>query len=197
MFKFFVITEEETVLGFKSKARARGMMRALDYAMFFHAEDMSRLPTDWILQQYNRRHPDCPIEKFPTRADAMSWIQGILPAIAIPGEKSPPVQGPAKHSPSSEVLTMAKAKAAKKAAKKVAAKKSTSAEGRAGRRSQYSGMKITKLESKNPRKEGTSGHASFAAIKNGMTYEQYIEAGGVRRDLEWDIAHKWVKLGKA
>ena len=81
-------------------------------------------------------------------------------------------------------------KAAKKGAKKAAGKKAAGT----GRPGQFSGKKITKLVSKNPRREGTSGFDSFNLIRNGMTYEQYLEAGGVRRDLEWDVAHDWVKV---
>jgi len=65
-----------------------------------------------------------------------------------------------------------------------------------GRRSQYTGQRLTKTQKDNPRREGTSGHKSFGLIRNGMLYEDFIAAGGVRRDLEWDVAHGWVKLSK-
>ncbi len=62
------------------------------------------------------------------------------------------------------------------------------------RPSQFSGRKITKLVKENPRQKGTHGFRSFALIKNGMTYEQYLAAGGRRNDLAWDVAHKYVKV---
>jgi hypothetical protein len=81
-----------------------------------------------------------------------------------------------------------KKKAAKKETKKAVAKKG------AGRSSQFSGKKITKLVKENPRREGTHGLKSFDLIKTGMTYEAFIAAGGRRQDLAYDIAHKFVKV---
>lgn len=62
------------------------------------------------------------------------------------------------------------------------------------RPSQFSGRKITKLVKDNPRQKGTHGFRSFALIKNGMTYEQYLAAGGRRNDLAWDLGHRYVKV---
>jgi hypothetical protein len=86
---------------------------------------------------------------------------------------------------------MSTKKKAAKSAKKTAPKKAASTK---GRNSSFSGKKITKLSHENPRREGTHGHKSFAAIKNGMTYEAYIAAGGRRNDLAYDVAHKYVKV---
>lgn len=63
-----------------------------------------------------------------------------------------------------------------------------------GPRSSKNGKKIFKLVDGNPRREGTHGHKSFALIKDGMTYEQYMQAGGRNNDLGWDIDHKYVEL---
>ena len=60
--------------------------------------------------------------------------------------------------------------------------------------SKFSGKKITKLVKDNPRRKGTHGFKSFSLIKSGMTYEDYLKAGGRRNDLAWDIAHKFVKV---
>lgn len=46
----------------------------------------------------------------------------------------------------------------------------------------------------NPRREGTHGHKSFSLIKDGMTHEQYIAAGGRNNDLQWDIDHGYVEV---
>jgi hypothetical protein len=98
-------------------------------------------------------------------------------------------------SPETEGRTVAAKKgSAKKGAKKGAKKSAAKSEGKKGRPGQFSGKRITKLVSKNPRREGTSGAASWDLIKSGMTYEAYLAAGGVRRDLEWDLAHDWVKV---
>jgi hypothetical protein len=81
----------------------------------------------------------------------------------------------------------------KKAAKKKAVKKSTT-NGSTGRPSKFTGKKIAKLVKENPRRKGSAGFKSFELIKNGMTYEAYIAAGGRRTDLDWGIKHKHVKV---
>jgi len=63
-----------------------------------------------------------------------------------------------------------------------------------GRKSAFSGKKIFKLAKENPRRNGSIGFKSFALIKNGMSYEQYIAAGGRRQDLAFDLEAKHVKL---
>lgn len=75
-----------------------------------------------------------------------------------------------------------------------AGKKSVLPGEKPGPRSSKNGMKIHKLVDANPRREGTHGYKSFALIKNGMTYEEYIKAGGRPNDLAWDIDHKYVEL---
>jgi hypothetical protein len=201
--KYFVLLpdDQNKILKFKSKARARGFTNATDYAVYFEIDDLSRIPSDFIVDQYNLRCSSAAvkIEKFPTRQEAMSWMRGALEDIAIPGEAPGPVLTPVKTIPggNTTMATVTKTKSrAKKGAKK--APKKASANGASkGRRSQYAGLRITKIEKTNPRREGTSGHASFALVKSGMTYEQYIAAGGVRRDLEWDVAKGYTKLSKA
>lgn len=78
----------------------------------------------------------------------------------------------------------------KKTTKKAAAEK----KGTGGRTSEFAGKKITKLAKENPRREGTHGHKSFSLIKTGMTYEQYISAGGRRQDLASDVAKGHLKV---
>lgn len=63
-----------------------------------------------------------------------------------------------------------------------------------GRKSSFSGKVIRKLVKDNPRRKGTAGFKSFTLIRPGMTYEQYLAAGGRRQDLAWDITHKYVKV---
>lgn len=87
--------------------------------------------------------------------------------------------------------------ATKKKGKKKAAAKKTG--GGAGRPSVFAGKAIFKNTEggKNPRREGTAGHKSFALIKNGMTYESYASAGGRRQDLAYDVAKGYVKVKAA
>lgn len=77
--------------------------------------------------------------------------------------------------------------------KKAAKKKQTAG---TGRKSQFAGKKLSKVAKENPRREGSAGHKSFSVIKNGMTYEQFLAAGGRRTDLDWDVAHGHVKVSK-
>ncbi len=63
-----------------------------------------------------------------------------------------------------------------------------------GRTSEGTGKKIFKLgdhKTKNPRREGTHGWKSWEIIKDGMSYEDYVAAGGRNRDLMHDV-----KLGR-
>jgi hypothetical protein len=57
-------------------------------------------------------------------------------------------------------------------------------------RGQFAGKWVRRLVSENPRREGTWGWKSFEIlIRHGadMPYESYIESGGRRQDLAWDI----------
>jgi hypothetical protein len=58
----------------------------------------------------------------------------------------------------------------------------------------HGGERIYRIVKKNPRKEGTWGWKSFQLIKDGMTVDQYIKAGGRKNDLQWDVDHKFVEL---
>jgi hypothetical protein len=87
-------------------------------------------------------------------------------------------------------------KATKKAPKKAAAKKPIKvAKKVADDRNFISGdAVITKLVKENPRAKGTWGWESFKLIRNGMTVDQFVKAGGRRKDLRWDIAHNYVSV---
>jgi len=64
-------------------------------------------------------------------------------------------------------------------------------------RGQFAGKWIHNLAGDNPRREGTVGHKSFEIlIRHGadMPYEAYIENGGRRQDLAWDINKGFVEV---
>ena len=67
---------------------------------------------------------------------------------------------------------------------------------RPGRQSKFSGKRIYKKIAKNPRDPRKKGHGyrNWELIKDGMTYEEYIDAGGRYKDLKWDLDRKWVEL---
>lgn len=50
---------------------------------------------------------------------------------------------------------------------------------------------------KNPRKEGSHGWHSYGKMKEGMTIEEYLKAGGRRVDLMWDADKKNIELKEA
>lgn len=85
-----------------------------------------------------------------------------------------------------------------KSTKKAPTKKATAADddSKPGRPSAFAGKTITKLVKDNPRREGTLGHKAWGILRSGMTYEQYIAAGGERKHLAWDLEHKYVSLTK-
>tara|TARA_R110000868_G_scaffold98439_5_gene270909 strand:+ start:4083 stop:4634 length:552 start_codon:yes stop_codon:yes gene_type:complete len=68
---------------------------------------------------------------------------------------------------------------------------------RKGRSSSFKGKLISISPSleKNPRREGTNGYKSIEIVinaRNGITYEEFIDQGGRRKDLAWDLAHGFV-----
>jgi hypothetical protein len=63
-----------------------------------------------------------------------------------------------------------------------------------GRTSSLAGKTIVKISAENPRREGTNGWKSWNLIKAGMTYEQYVAAGGRRVDLAWDLKAGHIEL---
>lgn len=84
------------------------------------------------------------------------------------------------------------AKATKKAAKKT---KGTGVvepgSERRGRKSAYCGTKITKLVEDGGFRPGCKVEESWKAIKNGITFEKYMENGGARKALA-----DFIKAGK-
>ena len=65
---------------------------------------------------------------------------------------------------------------------------------RRGRPPQFAGKRIFKLRKANPRREGTHGYRSWELLYDGMTYEEYLKAGGRRNDLQWDLDRNRVEV---
>lgn len=64
-----------------------------------------------------------------------------------------------------------------------------------GRKSRYAGKLLTPATSENHRQAGSHGHASFQLLLDspeGMTYEEYMAAGGRANDLHWDVEREKV-----
>ena len=56
-----------------------------------------------------------------------------------------------------------------------------------GRSSQFAGMTIIRNYEANPRRAGSIGHASYEMITDGMSYEDYIKAGGRGADILYGV----------
>ena len=68
---------------------------------------------------------------------------------------------------------------------------------KAVKKSILNGQWIRVIEKKNLRKASGRGHASYEVLlKHGadMPYELYLESGGRKEDLLWDIKQGWVEL---
>ena len=64
-----------------------------------------------------------------------------------------------------------------------------------GRKAVYAGKKLYPLVEANPRQAGSHGwHSIKIILENpGITYEDFIAAGGLNHGLRWDIDHKFVE----
>lgn len=83
--------------------------------------------------------------------------------------------------------------------KKAISGKVSNSERNGSKREEYRAKRIVLLYEggkANPRRDGTIGHKSYSVMmKNpGMTVGQFIEKGGRLKDLNWDIAHNYVRL---
>lgn len=63
-----------------------------------------------------------------------------------------------------------------------------------GRYATFTGKKIIRLVKENPRREGSFAFKNWKKIRGGMTFEQYLEAGGDFTTLKTDIVRGYVKL---
>ena len=67
-----------------------------------------------------------------------------------------------------------------------------------GKRSLYARQMLAAAMETNPRREGTWGWRSYNILMNapegGISYENYLKAGGRNRDLAWDIARGRVEV---
>ena len=56
--------------------------------------------------------------------------------------------------------------------------------------------KIVVLAERNPKRPGTASYKRFALYKKAATVGEYLELGGSRTDLKWDLQRKHIKLTK-
>jgi hypothetical protein len=83
-----------------------------------------------------------------------------------------------------------------RAAKPRQAKNGASREG--NKRNKFAGHRLYSKCEANPRRAGSIGHGSHELIlKNpGMTYEEFLEKGGVPAALQWDVEKDLVRIEK-
>lgn len=158
-----------TVLSFPQEKQARALLLEETSPVFGgqyasdKPETLAEAPLALLVTLHNRIRPEKPIKKFADRETALKRMVGVLEVLATPG---PVPEG--------------------KVAGSISPPKEPKAP-RAPRQGKMAGMVIRLIEKANPRKPGTSGHRSRELITDGMTVEAYLAAGGIKRDLEWDI----------
>lgn len=57
---------------------------------------------------------------------------------------------------------------------------------RRGRPSEFDGCTFKKIK-ETTRKDGSLGQQQWKILKDGMTYEEFKKAGGIRKYLAWEI----------
>lgn len=193
----------EAVAANQSKVEGVTAVIATDEEKDGQIVGLALVPTATLVVLYNIIRPEKPIKKFADRETAEKRLKGVLEVLAKPGEA--PTQDALDEAASSHTAQegdtdmATKTKGRKRSAKSATTKKKAAATTgeAAGRPSAFAGKVLRKVATDNPRREGTHGYNSWEHIKNGMTYEKYIEAGGRRQDLAWDLAHGFVKVEKA
>lgn len=179
-FDFFNKTDAR-ILAFQSARDARSIGNG--YVIAASEEDLekSNVKLGQLVELYNSLSSS-PVKNFRDRPT------GIKRIIALAQAKAKLVEQP-KEEPMTEVAAPVKAKPEKKQR----AEKAPST-GKKGRTSHFEGktIRLNPDVKENPRREGTHGYTSMQIIlnsPNGISYEDYIGAGGRRQDLAWDIAH--------
>lgn len=141
----------------------------------------ARVTMDQMVSLYNALTPSAPVKKFETKG------HGAKRLIVLAAAKAIEVKFQQEKEPMTATETAAKTAKPKK--EKVAKEPSE----KKGRQSTFAGKKIFLADgvTENPRREGTGGFKSMEIIIanacDGITYEDFIAAGGRRQDLVWDL----------
>lgn len=102
----------------------------------------------------------------------------------------------ARILPHFQELNMATKKTGKKTAPKTAKGKAKTTVAHVGRKSRLDGCTFKKTTKENPRRKGSVAWKAWNVLKTGMSYAEYMKAGGERASLVWDIKHGFVKVIK-
>lgn len=139
-----------------------------------------------LLDFYNQYSGSASLKKFATREvaekkclelkQAMDWL-------AMSAQSTKKVN---------KVNMAKKTKAAN--AKGAKAKKASTKSNGSSRKFALTNHTLHKLVKENPRREGTFGYKSWEKIRNGMTYQDAVEAGARNKDIRHDINMKRLEL---
>ena len=97
----------------------------------------------------------------------------------------------AKEKARTEKKAAAKKGKTKKTAKKV---KTKTKKARKDRGPRMVDGKITLLQKENPKRSGSKAHKRYELYRKHKTVADYLEAGGKRSSLRYDVKHEYIKL---
>lgn len=137
------------------------------------------LKTATIVTLYNA-HAAKPVKKFLDRATAERRMEALMKeqnlVLALDGQNTPYLTDAV--DPTEDTA----APAAKTGGKR-------------GPAPQYAdASRIKLLVDKNPKREGTAAHGRFSLYVSGSTVGSFLESGGTRADLSWDVAHGFISI---
>ena len=163
-------------------SRATAQQQVGNSAMVLSSvEDLTNysLSMSQMVELYNSHAPvENQIKKFTDRPTAHKRIWALVEAKAVLNVL-PPI--PQEKIVSEEVV------------EKVAVAR--------GRKTVFEGHVIKSTKAENPRRAGTNGHKSMAIIlafgDKGVSYADFIAAGGRRVDLAWDLDNGNVTVSKS
>lgn len=111
--------------------------------------------------------------------DAKDWLDKAVDA-ANDGQDLPPLNG---------------AETTKERISPSKTKKRGNDKNKVGRQSRYDDNDTIKvLVNRNPKRRNSKAHEIFYLYKDGMTVKEFLEAGGQRRDLNWNVAKNFMKV---
>lgn len=180
----YVITPSGAVESFAARPAANARANALGKpaAAVSSEADLLKVPGSLLVKVYNIAASESDskantITKFADQKAAAKRTWPVVDYLARPGTVS-------EVAPTTtEGSTVAKTK---KLADGITA----------GRPHKLAGTTLTKLVDVEayPRRKGSKAYeGSWGCIRNGMSYESFLKAGGVPKHLLWDIAHKFIK----
>lgn len=173
-----VFLTEKGLTAWKEQRRSRHLILFEDPNKKQQTEnktEMKKEPKDMtsseLVEAYNSLSKT-PVKKFSDRATGIKRVTALF-------KERDKLKEAIKKKPSIKVVKEKKPKSESKSAQKYSLKE---------------GYTLHKVEKMNPRREGTHGHASWEALRSGMTYLEAIDAGARNRDLRWDILHGRIEI---